>query len=276
MYEDKRKLQLVELKLLKNFIEICEKNDIRYYALGGTLLGAVRHKGFIPWDDDIDIGVPREDYDRLLKLYENESKNEIDLHSYKNDPNHYRFFSQIEDSSIKVNRTDKLERETSSAWIDIFPLDGMPNGKILRKIWKYYILYLRAMYRYSCFNIGVNVNKKNRPLHESLLIKLGVLFNFQEKLDVKKRLGILEKALKKYPYKDSQYLVNAMGAYKFKEMFHKKYYGDGEKYLFEDIKIWGPIDYDYVCRQLYGDYMKLPPENERNHHESEVILDDLD
>lgn len=115
---------LVDLALFKEFSKFCKKNNIKYFALGGTLLGAVRHKGFIPWDDDMDLGVPREDYEKLLLLCSKEKVN-FELHTFDNDENHYRYFARLEDSSVKIKRNDKSVSEISSAWIDIFPLDGI-------------------------------------------------------------------------------------------------------------------------------------------------------
>lgn len=265
-----RDLQMVDLKLFKKFAVIADEHQIKYFALGGTLLGAVRHKGFIPWDDDMDIGIPREDYERFIGLCE---KGVIDLevHTYKNDENYYRYFARIEDPSIKIIRNDNETKEISSAWIDVFPLDGMPNNPVIRFIHKYYILYRRAVYKLSCFHLGVNINKKNRPLIERVLIIIGKKFPVERIFDTKKELKRLDKALKRVWYDDSQYLVNAMGAYKFKEMFNKKYYGDGRWYPFEDTMIWGPEDYDYICTRLYGNYMTPPDKDERNHHASAVM-----
>ncbi|MFR5057397.1 LicD family protein [Faecalimonas umbilicata] len=265
-----RKLQLTELELFKKFKVFSEEHNIAYYALGGTLLGAVRHQGFIPWDDDMDIGIPREDYEKFLKLCETCSV-PFEVHTFRNDELYIRYFARIEDPSVKIKRTDKITEEISSAWIDIFPLDGMPNNIIMRKIWEKYILYRRAMYRFSCFDSVVDVNKKGRPFIEKVLVKIGTVFPIQKMLSEKRELEKLDRALKRFPYKNSNYLVNAMGAYKFREMFHKKYYGDGRWYKFEDTQIWGPEDYDTVCSQLYGDYMTPPGENDRNHHASEVI-----
>jgi len=115
MTDKLRKLQLIELSLFKQFDSICRKYHVRYYALGGTLLGAVRHQGFIPWDDDMDIGVPREEYERLKKILPNELKEGAEYHSFENDPSYYRYFSRIEDNRIKVKRTDNIIPEFSSA-----------------------------------------------------------------------------------------------------------------------------------------------------------------
>ncbi len=267
MANELRKLQLAELDLFKKFSNLCDQYGITYYALGGTLLGAIRDGGFIPWDDDMDVGIPRPDYDRFCKIMEKEGKeNDFYFRSYKNDKNYIRYFSHLENLNINVIRHDNIKEEKTYAWIDIFPLDAMPNNWILREIKVFEVLALRAFYRFSCFDTLVNVNKKNRPIHERILIFIGLHFPVQKIFNTRKCLTRLEKALTSIKYKDSKYLVNAMGAYKFKEMFPKEYYGDGEMYHFEDTEIRGPIDYDKVCRQLYGDYMSPPPINERNHH----------
>jgi lipopolysaccharide cholinephosphotransferase len=270
MNDDLRKFQLIELQLLKKIIKIIEDNNLTYYALGGTLLGAIRHKGFIPWDDDIDIGLPREDYEKLIKIC-NESDNGLTIINYKDDVSYFRYFAHIEDSTMKIERHDKMTTEIANAWIDIFPLDGMPSNNIKRKLHKLNILYQRAMYRFSVFDKAVDINKKNRPLHEAILIKIGLIVKPQKILNTKKRLDKLDKVLTKCKYDKCNYLVNAMGVYKFKEMFPKSVYGKGEYYQFEDIQIFGPENYDFVLKQMYGDYMTPPKLSDRNHHESTVV-----
>lgn len=273
MAESLRSLQLKELELLKYFQQVCKENNITYYALGGTLLGAIRHKGFIPWDDDIDVGIPRPDYERLCKILELKSVEggKIRFCSYKNCADYIRYFGHLEDLTFKVVRHDKLKAEETYAWIDLFPLDGMPNNALLRKLKVFPVLVLRALYRFSCFDTLVDVNKKGRPLHERFLVWIGLHTPIQKLFNTQKCLRALERALTSTPYEKSNYLVNAMGAYKFREMFHKKYYGNGKMYPFEDTEICGPEDYDFVCKQLYGDYMTPPKMEDRNHHGLESV-----
>ncbi len=272
MDDSLRQLQLKELELLKLFQKICADNNISYFALGGTLLGAIRHKGFIPWDDDIDVGIPRPDYERLCKILEQGTLGEkIKFRSFKNTESYIRYFGRLEDESMKIVRHDNIKVEEAFAWIDLFPLDAMPNNAVLRKIKVFQVLVLRALYRFSCFDTLVNVNKKGRPLHERILVWIGLHTPVQKLFNTKKCLGKLEKALTSTDYEKSNYLVNAMGAYKFREMFHKDYYKEGASYPFEDTEIRGPVDYDFVCTQLYGDYMTPPKVDDRNHHGLQAI-----
>ncbi|MBO7413073.1 MAG: LicD family protein [Fibrobacter sp.] len=269
-----RQLQLKELSLLKLFQQICKDNNITYYALGGTLLGAIRHKGFIPWDDDIDVGIPRPDYERLCRIFESGTLNgSIQFRTFRKTEDYIRYFGRLEDESMKIVRHDNIKVEEAFAWIDLFPLDAMPNNALLRKIKVYQVLFLRAIYRFSCFDRLVNVNKKGRPLHERILVWIGLHTPVQKFFNTRKCLERLERALTSTPYEKSEYLVNAMGAYKFREMFHKKYYGKGKMYPFEDTEICGPEDYDFVCTQLYGDYMTPPKMDDRNHHGLQAVGD---
>ena len=129
-----RKLQLAELEVLKEVVRICDKYKITYYISGGTYLGAVRHKGFIPWDDDVDIAMPREDYEIFLQLAEQELNSKYKLVTYKKDDNYLYYPSKIETDEMKVINHSVNNEKNFNAWIDIFPLDGMPNNFIRNKI----------------------------------------------------------------------------------------------------------------------------------------------
>ena len=250
------------MKWLKKYLE---DNNITYYMLGGTLLGAIRHKGFIPWDDDIDIGIPRDEYEKFIQTISKKLPKNYELHTYKNCDDHHYYFARIVDKRHVLKRTGSLEDREEELWIDIFPLDGMPNNTIIRKIHQFRLLYNRAMYHISCFE-RVNLKRPGRPLHEKVIIKFVMITGFGRKTDTNKWLNRIDKLLKKCSYDKSNWVVNFMGQYKFKEMFPKEWYGKGKFYKFEDSKLFGPANYDAVLTQQYGDYMTPPKHHERNAH----------
>ena len=129
-----RNVQLAELDILKLVKRICDKYDIKYSLHGGTLLGAVRHGGFIPWDDDIDIGMPRPDYEEFMRIVRDFLPEHMIYRNFRIGNEDTIFFSRVEDSSIQVEDSSAIKKRNRNAWIDIFPLDGMPKNVIVRKI----------------------------------------------------------------------------------------------------------------------------------------------
>ena len=266
-----RKLQLTELEILKKVIKICDEEGLQYYLMGGTFLGAIRHKGFIPWDDDIDISMPREDYEKFFKIADKKLPKGLIYKNFLKGNEETIYFSRVEDTTIQIIDESAIKHRTRNAWVDIFPLDGMPNNAIIRQLHKMRLLYRRLLLQYSQFSTIVNQDLPNRPIHEKILIGIGKVFNFEKILDTIKCLLKLDKAIKKYKYSKSKYVANFMGAYKFKEMFKKEIYDDYTKYDFEDIKVYAPRDYDTVLTQMYGDYMTPPKKSDQNKHHSKVI-----
>lgn len=262
-------LQYKELEMLKTMLPIFEKYNIRYFLLGGTFLGAVRHNGFIPWDDDIDIGMPRPDYEKFIEIADKELPEYLKVVSFKKDLDYNKYFIKVINKNISFIREDTIEQKETNLWIDIFPLDGLPNNKIIFKVHKLKLMYRRLMLQYSVFKTGVNIKKK-RSFIEGWLIKFGYVFTKLVHLNPKKQLLKLEKLMMKYDYVSSKNVINFMGAYKFKEMFPKSYYDNFSMYNFEGIKLPAPTNYDAVLRQMYGDYMKLPPMDQRFSHSIKV------
>ena len=260
-----RELQLKEVEMLRDVIVFFEKHNLRYFAISGTLLGAVRHKGFIPWDDDIDLGMPRPDYDKLLKI--TKRSKEISLRSFINDRSYNQYFVKIESDKIKViiKKPDGSEEKTSS-WISVFPFDGMPNNKIIREIHKMRILYRRMLYVIARFDELANRERNNRPIIERIIMALTQKMHLQKRISKKSTYIGIDRLLKKYSYDSSDYVVDAMGAYKFKEMYPKAWFGFGREYGFESVKIKGPVEYHLMLKQLYGDYMTPVGANERKGH----------
>ena len=257
--------QLSILNIFKEIKPFLEKSSTPYYLLGGSLLGAVRHKGFIPWDDDIDIGIVREDYERFLETVSKNLPEHLELRSYRDESDHHYYFSRIVDTRYVLSREGSLVSRKENLWVDIFPLDGMPNNWLLRRIHMLRLLWVRFCYHVACFD-KVNLKRPNRPLSERIIIAIVKNVHLGGHRDYKKWLVKLDKLLRKYKVKDSNWIVNFMGQYKFKEMFPKSYYGNGKLYTFEDMQLMGPEDYDKVLTQMYGDYMKEPEDCDKNVH----------
>lgn len=267
-----RILQLKELEMLKQFAAYCDAHDLRYYLLGGTLLGAIRHGGFIPWDDDVDVAMPRPDYNRFLKEGQSFFNGDVSIINYDLDEDYNRPFGRLNDSSMQVINHSANKQLVEPISIDLIPLDGFPDGKLARHIHKMRLSFWWNMNQLSRYDDLVNQERK-RSKKEQLFVKLAGAFKWAGKLiNTKKCLKNLHKALEKYPYdSNTKEVINYLAAYGFSEIFPRKAIGKGKTYQFEDASFIGPEDYDAVCTIIYGDYMTPPPENERNWHNTEIV-----
>lgn len=270
-----RKLQLTELETLNEIIRICKEENLKYFLMGGTFLGAVRHKGFIPWDDDIDISMPRKDYEKFFEIAPQKLSEGYIYKNFKKGNEKTIYFSRVENTKMQIEDNSAKIKRTRNAWVDIFPLDGTPNNCVLRQFYKLRLLYRRLLLQYSQFSIIVNQDLPNRPFIEKIFIKIGNIINIEKFLSTEKCLYKLDKAMTKYDYDKSKYVVNFMGAYKFKEMFKKEIYDNVAEYDFEGEKLIAPKEYDVVLSQMYGEYMKVPPEYQQNKHHSKVIEEEV-
>lgn len=264
-----RILQIEETKMLKELIDFFSANNIRYFALAGTFLGSVRHKGFVPWDDDIDVGVPRPDYDKLIALTKKNKKIGSMYVEYL-----YHDFSILHYPLRVVNpklimRINKFGSTIDMpTWITLFPLDGMPNNSFKRYIHSKILLYRRFCYVIARYTDMVDPNHHKFKGIKKILVKGVGELKIYKLFDKKKTAIKMDKSLKKYSYDESDYILTLMGGYKLKEMFPKKVFGKGKKYKFEDIELIGPKDYEKYLTQIYGDWRTPPPIDhpERNHH----------
>lgn len=267
---DLRKLQLTELELLKTFSEICEKHELRYFIIGGTLLGAIRHKGFIPWDDDVDVAMPRKDYKKLLEVTGNELNQDMRIVHTGNDKEYRYSFARISTKKMQIiNRSANIPR-IEDAWIDIIPMDGLPKNRIRRTLHKIHMLFWRSLNQIAQYDELVD-QKRKRGFVGTLMVRVAGLKIFRGIISYRKCLAHLDRVLEKYSYDDCDTVINYVAAYGFTETFLKKAMGKGKKYLFEDDYFVGPEDGDYVCKTIYGDYMTLPPVSERNKHNADIV-----
>lgn len=268
--EKLRKLQIEELEMLKKVIDICEKNNITYYAMGGTLLGAIRHKGFIPWDDDLDIGMKRDDYEKFLICAEYSLEKPYSLHYYKNDKNHLYPYARIEDSRIVLCRENTMKKNKQNLWIDIFPLDGVPKGKLKKIIWKKRLFYLRGKRNLSCFKKFVNIKKRYKGIKKQI-VWLGIHTDIEKRISTSKCLKQIDDFLSKFKLSDCDEIGNPMGGHWFKEVYPKSYYDGVISLPFENIKINAPLEYKAILTKMYGDYMQLPSEKDRDWHGISIV-----
>ncbi|MDO4619781.1 MAG: LicD family protein [Lachnospiraceae bacterium] len=263
---DLRKLQLAELDMMKMFSEICDRNGLRYYMVGGTMLGAVRHKGFVPWDDDMDVGMPRPDYERFIEIARENLPEGYAFLNYKLDPSYHRYFSRIINKNVAVHNASNTKVIVENAWLDIFPFDGMPSRKWQQKIHFWHVTFLRFLYHASCFDELVNLNRPGRPRYLQAVIRFLSITHFGSGFDTIKLMRKVEKELLRYSYDDCRYMVSMFGSYMEKEIVNKKLLGKGRPYQFEDTTFNGPVKGDAFLRHFYGDYMQPPKDADKDKH----------
>lgn len=262
---DLRKLQMVELDILKKILLICKEYNIRNYMLGGTLLGAVRHKGFIPWDDDIDIGMPRPDYEKFIEIAKKILNAPYELQSAHQGNGHY-YYVRIVDHRVKLLRKVGINDATINAWIDIFPLDGVPKNGLKRKCWNLCGTFAKNLFICSEFSYLAGKEEKSRSLIKRFVRWSCKEFRLEKIISTKYVCRLLDRILKSNDYETALSICNYCGYWGEREIFPKYIYDNSQMYQFEDIWLCGPTDYDFVCTQIYGDYMTPPAETDRNHH----------
>ena len=263
-----KKIQLIELDMLKAFVNVCEELKLKYFLAGGTLLGAIRHNGFIPWDDDIDVIMPREDYEKFLEKGQSLLEKKYFIQNYKTDPEFVLNFTKIRNSETTfIEKTSKNRNINHGIYIDIFPLDGFPRKKldyIKTKIFD--TLYGYQVDKYFFYEEKI---KENFFKHIAKKIFSDMLYRKKSLREIQDKK---EKMYKKYKYTDSEKIISYCGMYGKKEIMPKKYFGEGKKVLFEGIEVIAPQEYDLYLKQFYGDYMKLPPKEQQvTHHYNEII-----
>lgn len=271
-----RKVQLAQLDILKEVKRVCEMNNIHYFLDSGTLLGAVRHKGFIPWDDDLDIGMLCGEYEKFVAIAPKELRNDYYLETWDNDPAYpFPFAKIMKMNTLYIEDAFEDSGKRNGIYIDIFPYFPYVNDKhksirISRNIEH----YRRLEYMISGMKPWVrHKNPLERVLVKTKYFPAYVAARFMNKEEINKRY--YEQLNKMHELEDdfTYYVpggISKYGKWRIpKECFRQYVLLD-----FEDDKFSCPIGYDKYLRSAYGDYMKLPPENQREnrHHIIEVKL----
>ena len=258
-----RQLQLAELDILIEVDKICRKHNLRYYMVGGTLIGAVRHKGFIPWDDDIDISMPRPDYDKFMKIAKDELPEDLFIQTRGTDKGCYFYYSKVRRTGTYFGE-NKFEHTTlhKGIFIDIFPLDYVPDNKTVQKF------FFKA---FTCL-IGMicSKSKTGEPLYKNSKMPFIWFFRILQAISPKGFLLWLRATLGKMANamgKKKNYLASLSGFHGFpQEVCPAKWWGDGVDMEFEGHIFRAPSEYHTFLTHMFGDYMELPPVNKRVCH----------
>lgn len=260
-----RKLQLTELEILCELDRVCRKHNLTYYIVGGTLIGAVRHSGFIPWDDDIDVSMPRKDFDKLCKIAKEEFSSEYFLQTHKTDKKCYFFYAKLRKNGTYFGE-DKFEHTHlhKGIFMDIFPLDYIPDNKALQK------LFFRG---FSCLTGFIcSKEKTSEFLYKNMSLPFIVTFRLLQCILPKFLLLGLRALLAKLSNGLSRkhLLASLSGFHGYPmEIAPADWWGDGCDIEFEGVTVKAPKEYHTLLTHMFGDYMQLPPEEERINHNVE-------
>jgi lipopolysaccharide cholinephosphotransferase len=247
-----RDLQLAELEILKEFKRMCERHSLRYFLAYGSLLGAIRHQGFVPWDDDIDVAMPRTDYERFSALACSELDERYSWQTYLTDPHYpYMFGKLVRNGTELRQRPTEHLRMQQGIHIDVFPLEGIPNRAVPRII-------QRLAVRMCQIRLGADMT-------HSLLKR--VLLKAVKVVPRTWAVNRYEGMARHFRYDDSKVTLSPAGPYGYhRESVPRYWLGDGEQLQFEDIEALGPKRWHDYLTHVYGDYMQWPPEEERRSH----------
>ena len=266
----------IQLDMLIDFASFCDKNNIQYYISSGTLLGAVRHKGFIPWDDDIDLMLPRPDYDRAVREYKHP---DYVIDDILINPECTGKCGRIYHSRTSM---DSHIRKTnhSGVFIDLFPIDGVEENRFLR-----FAKMARLKVLINCHSASILSYKRSRHYDDKAsgvlniksaartAVKYAMVFLFghtSPQFWIRK----INRVVRKVPFGSTK-LVGCIsnGYYGSREIMRREIYRDRVAVEFEGSSFWAPTGYDEYLTNLYGDYMTPPPEDKRvSHHQFRAYL----
>lgn len=247
------------LNILDLIAKVCEENNLHYFLAYGTMLGAVRHHGFIPWDDDIDIYLPRKDYEKLLTLMKEESETSntwIDVKDQTTE-NYYYPFAKIVDARTVAKMENNLTEH--GIWVDVFPVDNSCDNTLLANLQIEECAFLRAIIismttDFTADNLG---NKRGIKRALRCIAKM---------VGYKRITNRFIQVSKRYDDSSSDYAMNFFTIYKARDRMKKNILFTEAEYSFEGHTYVGSKYYDEFLSHMYGDYMKMPPENKRRTH----------
>lgn len=251
--------------ILNYFITYCDNHGLRYFCSQGTALGVMRHHGFIPWDDDVDVMMPRPDYEKLMKIYSDDFSNSYELVTPYNTPNYYLPFAKIIDKKSTIIERRKIPC-TLGLFIDIFPLDGMPEDEVeINSLSDTYCKYRQRLTEVSSregiidFLYFLLTGQFGR-------VKRNIKYLFKRTSCRKDILNKLKEIGDKYPF-DSADRVSVEDSDTIYHPFPKDWLDPPVLMAFDELKVAMPCKSDDYLKHAYGNYMQYPPVEQRvNNH----------
>lgn len=254
------------LEMLNYLDGICSDNNLRYYAIGGTFLGAVRHEGFIPWDNDIDVAMPRADYNQFIQIVRNDNNPRYTIETPDSDCQEYLYsVSKLYDKTTTLVENLKIKIKRG-IYIDVFPMDGIAD-----KQENINSNYRRIDFYNKIFATRTCSVRAQRSWWKNLTIILANVI--PEKIFSTKKLLIkLDHMCAEKDFDNSQYVGVLLTQYGTKYIMPRRLFDQSERYKFEDTTIVGVKDYDTYLKMLFGDWHKLPPEDKRVEGHDYILL----
>lgn len=264
-YEQLKQIQQVQLTIMDDIHRVCVEHGLKYYMIGGTALGAIRHKGFIPWDPDIDIAMPRDDYEKFVIRYSKELKKGFTCHDYRTDRRHYcqHAIVAFDNSRIRFKHTGRspfLTFGDYGIYVDLLPLDRVPDDTLLRRKHAKELQTIRKWRNYKVCRTSAD--------NSLLIIAVKVLFALLFPVSLYRLSRWQQNIAQKYnsfPSDEAKDICSTLSHYKYEKLcMPEAVWGTPALYTFEDRQYYGQEQITKYLELLFGDYMKLPSEEQRN------------
>ena len=262
------------LETFKAFIEFCQQHGLTYYAAFGTALGAIRHQGYIPWDDDVDVYMPRKDYNKLLELRCELEKSDYEIIDIENKGYYLYFAKWCQRNSTLI---EKPGEPSLGIYVDIFPLDYYDDkycrpliryNELYRYLWLIYGHGARKHSVYSLFHI-VRSGKERFHINFTAFLDISVFKLLQ--LPARYLIDKFQNRLMNTPKSDFFWLYSIISCESFPMPI--EWFGEGKMMVFENIEVCMPNNYDAYLTRVYGDYMTPPPIEKRPSHHARYFVD---